>query len=111
MPCSGCSGGTSIGYIGLGGRVRVSLPSISNPAPGGNSIQFSYSNGDASPRVLAVDVNGIFSRNLTFPTSGNGQSVKHLVFQAVLTPGLGNLVEFYNPNGYGPDLDYFKIEI
>lgn len=109
VPCSGCSDGNSIGYIGHSGRLR--FDGLRANVTSDYSILITYANGDQRPRTLNVNVNGArLARNLTFPTTGNGQSTKELVFQVQFNAGDGNSLEFYNEGAYGPDIDFIRVQ-
>jgi alpha-galactosidase len=107
VPCTGCSEGDSVGYIGYEGRLR--FEGLTANITSDYSVLIGYANGDSSPRFLSVNVNGVFNKNVTFPTTETGQTAKQLVIEVPLRQGNANNIEFYNDNGFGPDIDFIRV--
>lgn len=117
LPCSGCQNGEAVGYIGLGGKLV--LKGVHGSSTGNlHSVLISYTNGDSTWRYATLKITSrrssgeimVTNKNLTFPKSGGGQITKQLVVQVPLEPGRVNDLEIGNEQGYGPDIDYVKVE-
>lgn len=118
LPCSGCENGEAVGYIGLGGKLV--LKGVDGGSLGSlHSVLISYTNGDSTWRYATLKITSenkssgeirVTRKNLTFPKSGGGQIPKQLVVQVPLEQGRVNELEIGNEEGYGPDIDYIRVE-
>lgn len=119
VPCSGCDNGDAVGYIGYQGKFL--LKKISGGSTGGlHSALISYANGDTNWRYATLRVTStadkwgrhprVSETNVSFPSTGGGQSTKSIVVQLELVAGQMNNFEIGNESGYGPDIDYIKVE-
>ncbi|CAG9951805.1 unnamed protein product [Clonostachys rosea f. rosea IK726] len=107
VSCSGCSGGTAVGYIGgsSGGTLRLS--GLSSGATSRATLKVRYANGDSGERYGSVNVNGV-SQSIAFLPTSSGQSAGTSAVHVNLNSGSGNTFQITGLNGqYGPDVDRF----
>uniref|UniRef100_A0A8H7NCE2 CBM6 domain-containing protein n=1 Tax=Bionectria ochroleuca TaxID=29856 RepID=A0A8H7NCE2_BIOOC len=109
VSCSGCSGGTAVGYIGgsSGGTLRLS--GLSSGATSRATLKVRYANGDSGERYGSVNVNGV-SQSIAFLPTSSGQSAGTSAVHVNLNSGSGNTFQITGLNGqYGPDVDRVLI--
>ncbi|SOE98429.1 Carbohydrate binding module (family 6) [Burkholderia sp. OK233] len=101
--CSGCSGGSDVGYTGNGGTLTIN--NISVPADGTYTVLVGYANGDSSPRSADISFNGSTPVTVSFPPSGGWSTVSTLAVTGTFKSGNANALIFSNPSGWAPDID------
>ena len=106
--CSGCSGGSSVGYIGGSTGGSVTFSRVTSSASTKSSIRIKYLNGDSSQRFATVTVNGVSQKIAFLPTDSGtpGSSVLNVN----LNSGSSNTVVITTTDGtYGPDVDRIMV--
>ncbi|KAI5812955.1 galactan 1,3-beta-galactosidase [Pyronema omphalodes] len=98
LSCSGCSGGTSVGYLGgpTGGALVIN--NIVSDITGLTTVRIRYANGDSTQRFADVTVNRVKHR-VAFVPSGGGQTVFTASFTATLMKGNMNTMKIEGVNG------------
>ncbi|KAJ2977501.1 hypothetical protein NUW58_g7790 [Xylaria curta] len=108
LSCSGCSGGTSVGYVGGSSGGSVTFSNVSSNAATRSSIRIKHLNGDSSQRFATVTVNGVSQKVAFLPTPGGtpGSSVLNVDLKS----GASNTVTITTTDGtWGPDIDRIMI--
>ncbi|KAI1362340.1 carbohydrate-binding module family 35 protein [Xylaria arbuscula] len=108
LSCSGCSGGTSVGYIGGSTGGSVTFSGVTSSASTKSSIRIKHLNGDSSQRFATVTVNGVSQKIAFLPTDSGtpGSSV----LNTNLNSGSANTVVITTTDGtYGPDVDRIMV--
>lgn len=108
LSCSGCSGGSSVGYIGGSTGGSVTFSRVTSSASTKSSIRIKYLNGDSSQRFATVTVNGVSQKIAFLPTDSGtpGSSVLNVN----LNSGSSNTVVITTTDGtYGPDVDRIMV--
>ncbi|KAI0206879.1 carbohydrate-binding module family 35 protein [Astrocystis sublimbata] len=108
LSCSGCSGGTSVGYIGGSEGGSVTFSGVSSDAATKSSIRIKYINGDSSQRFANVTVNGASHKLAFLPTSGGtpGSSILNVDLKS----GAENTIVITTTDGsWGPDVDRIMV--
>lgn len=109
VTCTGCSGGTAVGYIGGASGGSVTFSGVSSSAATKSTIRVKYANGDSSQRFANVTVNGA-AQTIAFLPTANGQEVGSSLVHADLKSGLVNTVVIATTDGsYGPDVDRLMV--
>lgn len=98
LSCSGCSGGTSVGYLGGSSGGALTINNIVTDITGLTTVRIRYANGDSTQRFADVTVNGVKQR-VAFVPSGGGQMVFTASFTAGLVKGSGNTMKIEGVNG------------
>jgi hypothetical protein len=106
LDCTGCSGGSKVGYVGHGGTLRFNT--ITATAAGRYTLKISYTNGDTADRYADVSINGAPTKRMAFPPTGGGTTVKLAVITVDLKAG-ANTVAFSNGAGWAPDFDKMAV--
>lgn len=114
VDCDGCSGGSAAGYVGGDGDEGgvATFAAVSSEAGTRSSVRVKYQNLDASARYAGVRVGGAEAVKVAFlPTVQGtpGSSVVHVD----LVEGSGNevVVEGWEGEGYGPDVDRLMVPV
>lgn len=109
--CTGCSGSSSVGYIGGSPGGTLTFPNISSNSATTTTIRIHYTNGDSTQRYATVVVNGV-SQVVAFVPTGSGSSVGSSTLTVALKAGSANVIEFeaYN-GGWGTCLWFWLWEI
>ncbi|KAI0394685.1 carbohydrate-binding module family 35 protein [Xylariaceae sp. FL0594] len=108
LSCSGCSGGSSVGYIGGSSGGSVTFSGVSSDAATRTSIRIKYLNGDSSQRFATVTVNGA-SQKIAFLPTVNGTPGSS-VLNVNLNSGSSNTVVITTTDGtWGPDIDRIMV--
>ncbi|KAI0505928.1 carbohydrate-binding module family 35 protein [Xylaria bambusicola] len=109
LSCSGCSGGTSVGYIGGSAGGSVTFSGITSSASTRTSIRIRHLNGDSAQRFATVTVNGVGQKVAFLPTDG-GSTPGTSVLNANLNSGSSNTVVITTTDGtWGPDVDRIMV--
>ncbi|KAI0433573.1 carbohydrate-binding module family 35 protein, partial [Xylaria sp. FL1042] len=109
LSCSGCSGSTSVGYIGGSSGGSVTFNDVSSQAATKTSIRIKHLNGDSSQRFATVTVNGV-SQKLAFLPTDDGSTPGSSVLNVNLNSGAVNTVVITTTDGtYGPDIDRIMV--
>ncbi|KAI1812353.1 galactan 1,3-beta-galactosidase [Poronia punctata] len=108
VSCSGCSGGTTVGYIGGSSGGSVTFSGIRSDAATRTSIRIKYMNGDSSQRFATITVNGKSQEVAFLPTSGGNPGSS--VLNADLQSGTSNTIVITTTDGsWGPDIDRLMV--
>ena len=108
--CSGCSGGSIVGYVGGSPGGTLKFSNISSSVDATTTIRIHHQNGDKSQRFANVVVNGKAYVTAFLPTSGS--DVGTSVLTVPLKAGSGNTIEFQAYNGgWGPDIDRIQVPV
>lgn len=115
VTCSGCSGGSSAGYVGGDSGGSVTFDGVvSSVATAGTTMRIKYENGDSTQRYANVSCNGDAGQVVAFlPTaSGNGTPGSSVV-TCGLAAGDGNVVVIagLGDGTYGPDVDRIMVPV
>jgi len=109
VACTGCNGGSAVGYIG-NGEGRLTLKNILVPVSSNYSITIGYTNGDETSRTANTLVNEVPDIEITFPSTNGGQVTKEIVFHTQLIQGRNNSITFFNNENWGPDFDFIRVQ-
>lgn len=101
------SGGHTIGNLGRGSANTLRFNRIGTPAAGTYTLTVFYLSGDGD-RIATVKVNGRLIGRVTFPATGDWQTVGSLAVRITLDAG-NNSIEFGNPDGPAPDFDRLTV--
>ena len=107
IPCSACSNGLAVRYVGFDKTLAISPIIVSQTAV--YTVVIGYINGDLLDRKVLMIVNGVPKITVRFPSTGSCDEVKELVVQLELNKG-GNAIQFSNPKDYAPDFDYLRVQ-
>ena len=91
--CTGCSGSSSVGYIGGSPGGTLKFPDISSNSATTTTIRIHYANGDSTQRYATVVVNGV-SHVVAFVPTGSGNEVGTSTLTVPLNAGSSNVIEF-----------------
>ncbi|RDV43372.1 hypothetical protein DOE76_17930 [Leifsonia sp. ku-ls] len=95
--CSGCSGGSKVGYLGNGATLTV------NGVTGGfSSFRIAYAS--AVVRNATVKVDGGTSITVTFPATADWNTVGTVTVTLALPSG-SHTITIANPSDWAPDID------
>ncbi|KAI1845153.1 hypothetical protein JX266_008700 [Neoarthrinium moseri] len=110
LSCSGCSGGTAVGYIGGSSSGTVTFKGISSSASAKSTIRIKYENGNTSQRFGKVTVNSV-TYNVAFLPTEDGNSPGSSVVHAQLNSGSSNTIVIagLGDGTYGPDIDRVMV--
>jgi len=97
VSCSGCSGASSIGYIGGSTNGKLTFPAVSSTANAMTTIRIHYTNGDSKQRYANVIVNGV-AKVVAFVPTGGDVSPKASALTVPLKSG-SNTIIFEGING------------
>lgn len=103
--CSGCSGGAKVGYLGNGGALTIR--GVDGGAGGATSVTLSYAT--AENRTATVSVNGGAATTVSFPSTGDWNTVGTATVTLTLAAGSGNTVTIANASGWAPDIDRIVV--
>jgi hypothetical protein len=104
LSCSGCSGDSTVGYVGNGGVLTFN--NISANATGAYALTIAYASGE--DRYANMSVNGGANSLLRFASTGSFTTVGKLVVTVNLNAG-NNTIAFSNSSGWGPDFDRITL--
>jgi hypothetical protein len=104
LSCSGCSGGSTVGYVGNGGTLTFN--NISANATGAYALTIAYASGE--DRYATMSVNGGAGSLLRFASTGSFTTVSKLVVTVNLNAG-NNTIAFSNASGWAPDFDRITL--
>jgi hypothetical protein len=105
--CTGCSGGSDVGYIGMGGTLQFN--NIIASSAGTYTVTIWYANGDSATRTASLSVNGGTPTTLSFAVTGNVNVVNVVTTTIPLNAGSNTLL-FSNSAAWGPDIDGVAIQ-
>lgn len=96
--CSGCSGGSKVGYVGNGATLVV------NGVTGGvASFRIAYASAVARTATVKVD-NGT-ATSVSFPATADWNTVGTVTVNVAIPSGSGHTITIANPTGWAPDID------
>ncbi|ADB30610.1 Carbohydrate binding family 6 [Kribbella flavida DSM 17836] len=103
-PCTGCSGGAKVGYVGNG--ATVAFNNVTSATGGNRTLTVSYLSAVA--RTATVKVNGGTPISVDFPATADWNTVGTRSLTVPLAAG-ANTITIANPTGWAPDLDKITI--
>ncbi len=105
--CSGCSGGSKVGYVGLGGTLQFN--NIQASSSGTATVTIYYIDGDTG-RSAQMSVNGGTLTTITFhgTNDANWNVVQSLTVSVSLNAG-NNTIKFSNASASAPDFDRITV--
>lgn len=103
--CSGCSGGSKVGYIG-NGSANYLTSTVNVSAAGNKTLTIYYLVNGTRP--LFVSVNGGSGTQLNL--SGSSWTTPVSTTLTVSLNAGNNTIKFYNDSAYAPDLDRITIQ-
>jgi hypothetical protein len=102
--CSGCSGGSKVGYVGNG--ATLVFTNVSSATAGNRTLTLSYLSAVA--RTATVTVNGGTATSVDFPATADWNTVGTRSLTVPLVAGT-NTITIANPTGWAPDIDKLTI--
>ncbi|KAE8353392.1 glycosyl hydrolase [Aspergillus coremiiformis] len=109
IPCSGCSEGKSVGWIGGSNDGMLEINNVTSQASTPTTIRVLYENGDSSQRYANVTVNGEV-HVLAFLPSGSGNTPFTSTLHVAPEQGDSNTISFSSyDDSWGPDLDQLIV--
>lgn len=105
-PCTGCSGGKLVRWIGFGGSLNMS---VNMPRSGNYKLHIYYTNA-TTDRSAFVRIDFDVPRKVVFTPTGTWRNVQLRIMPVTLTVGL-NHIAFTNPNGWCPDIDRIVVTL
>ncbi|KAG9238050.1 glycoside hydrolase family 43 protein, partial [Amylocarpus encephaloides] len=111
ISCSGCSGKTSIGYIGGSPNGKLTISGVSSTVSTNTTIRINYTNADSTQRYATLSVNGARYIVAFIPTPDDNSPGTAAV-TVRLEEGKANtfVFEAYN-GGWGPNIDRIAIPV
>lgn len=111
-PCTACSGGLKVGYIGnssTGGSITFNGINVSKS--GNYTLVLYYVDGSTPPggRTMFMSINNQPAISFTTPGNGSWNSPQSLNLPIVLTAG-NNTIKFFNNTAYAADIDRIAIK-
>lgn len=106
VPCSGCSSGYKVNWLGSGNE--VSINNVEAATAGSKAITLHYTNGGSDSRTFHVSANGNAAVTVSAPPTGGWDTVGTAKVNVVLNAGL-NEIKLYNPDAGAPDLDRIVV--
>jgi hypothetical protein len=103
--CSGCSGGAKVGYLGNGSTLTVN--SVNGVASGATAVTLYYATAVA--RTASVSVNGGAATTVSFPSTGDWNTVGSATVTLNLAAGSGNSIKVANASDWAPDIDRIVV--
>ncbi|MFC1420656.1 alpha-galactosidase D [Streptacidiphilus cavernicola] len=104
--CSGCSGGTKVGYIGDGAADYLTVNGINEASAGARTLTFSYLLSGS--RSFSISVNG--GPDTTVNLTGSSFSTVYTASVPITVKAGANTVRFHNDTAYAPDLDVITVQ-
>ena len=107
VSCSGCSGGYRVCCLSTqsnGQNGTLQFNDVDKSIAGSYTMTIYYTEGDPGSRTGYVSVNGGAAITFTGVYTGNWDTVEAINMTISLSAG-NNTIEFFNPNGPGPDID------
>jgi chitinase len=104
--CSGCSGGSKVGYVGSGGTLTFNTISVGTG--GVYAVAIAYCDGSTSGRQATVSVNGGTAQTISFSPTGGFSTPGTKTVNLTLAAGT-NTITFANPSAYAPDFDKITV--
>jgi hypothetical protein len=102
--CSGCSGGSKVGYVGNG--ATLVFTNVGSASAGNRTLTLSYLSAVA--RTATVKVNGGTATSVDFPATADWNTVGTRSLTVPLVAGT-NTFTIANPTGWAPDIDKLTI--
>ena len=103
--CSGCSGGTKVGYIGNGAANYVTVNGINESAAGSRTLTVSYLLSGS--RSFSISVNG--GPDITLGLTGTSFATVATATVPITVKAGANTIKFHNDTAYAPDLDAVTV--
>ncbi|MEV0386418.1 DUF4832 domain-containing protein [Nonomuraea sp. NPDC050643] len=102
--CSGCSGGSKVGYIGNGATLTIN--NVGTSSAGARTLTISYLSAVA--RTATVKVNNGTAATVGFPVTADWNTVGVRTVTVTLAAG-DNTITIANPGDWAPDIDKIAI--
>ncbi|MEU6854168.1 DUF4832 domain-containing protein [Actinacidiphila alni] len=103
--CAGCSGGAKVGYVGNG--ATLTFTGVDGGSGGPATVTVHYAT--AEDRTATVAVNGGTGTAVSFPSTGDWNTVGTKSVTVNLAAGSGNTITIGNPSGWAPDIDRITL--
>jgi chitodextrinase len=103
--CSGCSGGSKVGYLGNGGTLTFN--GVNGNSGGATTVTIYYASAVA--RTAQVSVNGGTATTVSFPATADWNTVGTATATLTLAAGTGNAIKIANATDWAPDIDRIVI--
>ncbi|QRV98871.1 glycoside hydrolase family 43 protein [Ceratobasidium sp. AG-Ba] len=109
--CSGCSGGSAVGYLGGSGNGVLTFNNVGSNASTRTTLRIKHENGDTAQRYGTITVNGV-SQTVAFLPTADGQTPGSSVVHVSLNSGTSNTVIIAKSgDGYVADIDRLMVGI
>lgn len=103
--CSGCSGGSKVGYIGNGAANYVTVNGINETTAGSRTLTIGYLL--SGTRSFYVSVNG--GADVQVSLTGSSFATVATTSIPITVKAGANTVKFHNDTAYAPDLDAITV--
>ncbi|WP_328915231.1 MULTISPECIES: carbohydrate-binding protein [unclassified Streptomyces] len=103
--CAVCSGGAKVGYLGNGGA--LTFTGVDGGSGGTKTVTVHYAT--AETRTATISVNGGAATTVTFPSTGDWNTLGTASVTLTLAAGAGNTIRIANPSGWAPDIDRIVV--
>lgn len=103
--CAVCSGGAKVGYLGNGGALTFN--GVDGGSGGTKTVTVHYAG--AETRTATISVNGGAATTVTFPSTGDWNTLGTASVTLTLAAGTGNTIRIANPSGWAPDIDRIVV--
>jgi O-glycosyl hydrolase len=106
LGCRRCAGGYAVGYVGTGDGNSGTLQfnAIQASLSGPQTVTIAYVNADRKTRTASLNVNGIFTTTVNFPSTLDGKVAKVGTVEIIADLNAGNnALTFSNSAAWAPD--------
>ncbi|KAG9090507.1 hypothetical protein FRC06_001024 [Ceratobasidium sp. 370] len=111
VSCSGCSGGSAVGYLGGGGNGALEFGNVASNSSTRTTLRIRAPNGDWGQRYATVTVNGV-TQTVAFLPTANGQAPESSVAHVSLEKSGSNKVVIAGAgSGYAADVDALIVPV
>ena len=99
--CTGCSGNAKVGYLGNGGTLTIN--GVNGGSGGATTVTVYYAT--AATRSAQVSVNGGTATTVSFPSTGDWNTVGSVPVTLTLAAASSNTIKIANASDWAPDID------
>jgi chitodextrinase len=103
--CSGCSGNAKVGYLGNGGTLTIN--GVTGGTGGATAVTVYYASTVA--RTASISVNGGAATTVSFPSTGDWNTVGTAAVTLTLAAGSNNAIKIANASDWAPDIDRIVV--